>query len=45
MFLSMNTKGNQFGGSYTTDQEAGGTTKTLSSGTVSGQLIPHVPLP
>jgi hypothetical protein len=45
MFLTLNTKGNQFSGSYTTDQESGGSTKTISSGTVSGQLIPHVPLP
>jgi len=45
MFLRLNTKGNQFSGSYTTNQESGGSTKTLSSGTVSGQLIPHVPLP
>jgi hypothetical protein len=45
MFLTENSKGNQFTGSYTTDQEMGGATKTLSSGTVSGQLIPHVALP
>jgi hypothetical protein len=45
MFLTENSKGNEFKGSYTTDQEAGGATKTVSSGTVSGQLIPHVPLP
>jgi hypothetical protein len=45
MFLTLNTKGNQFSGTYTTDQESGGSTKTLSTGTVSGQLIPHVPLP
>lgn len=45
MFLTLNTKGNQFAGSYTTDQLIGGVTKVLSSGTVSGQLIPHVPLP
>jgi hypothetical protein len=45
MFLTENSNGNQFAGSYTTDQEMGGATKTLSSGTVKGQLIPHVPLP
>ena len=45
MFLSENSQGTQFSGSYTTDQEAGGVTKTVSSGTVKGQLIPHVPLP
>jgi hypothetical protein len=45
MFVTLNTKGNQFTGSYTTDQEIGSITKTLSAGTVSGQLIPHVPLP
>jgi hypothetical protein len=45
MFLSLNAKGNQFAGSYTTIQELGGSTKTLSTGTVSGVLIPHVPLP
>lgn len=45
MFLVMNSKGNQFAGNYTTVQEMGGNTKTLSSGTVNGVLIPHVPLP
>ena len=45
MFLTENSKGTQFAGSYTTDQEMGGSTTTVSSGTVSGQLIPHVPLP
>src|ERR1019366_5943007 len=45
MFLALNAKGNQFSGSYTTDQVMGGNTKILSTGTVSGQLIPHVPLP
>jgi len=45
MTLSMNTAGNQFTGSYTTDQVIGGVTKNLSAGTVSGQLIPHNPLP
>jgi len=45
MLLALNSKGNKFAGSYTTVQEAGGVTITLSSGTVSGQLIPHVPLP
>jgi len=45
MFVTLNSKGNRFTGSYTTDQLIGGVTKTLSNGTVSGQLIPHVPLP
>jgi hypothetical protein len=45
MLLALNTKRNQFAGTYTTVQEAGGVTITLSSGTVGGQLIPHVPLP
>jgi len=45
MFLKLNTKGNQFAGTYTTDQEIDGVTKTVSSGAVSGQLIPHIPLP
>jgi hypothetical protein len=45
MLIALNTKGNQFSGSYTTDQVIGGVTKTLSNGTVNGQLIPHVPLP
>jgi hypothetical protein len=45
MLLSQSSTGNQFAGSYTTVQEAGGVTITLFSGTVSGQLIPHVPLP
>jgi hypothetical protein len=41
----LNNKGNQFSGSYTTDQAIGTVTKVLSTGTVSGTLIPHVPLP
>jgi hypothetical protein len=45
MFVTLNSKGNMFSGSYTTDQEAGGSTKTVSMGTVSGTLIPHEPLP
>jgi len=45
MLLALNSKGNKFAGSYTTVQEIGGVTTTVSSGTVSGQLIPHVPLP
>jgi len=45
MFLSLNAKGDQFMGSYTTDQVIGTITKVLSTGSVSGQLIPHVPLP
>ncbi|MGD0364216.1 MAG: hypothetical protein ABSC93_25345 [Bryobacteraceae bacterium] len=45
MFVTLNNKGNQFSGSYTTDQAIGTVTKVLSTGTVSGTLIPHVPLP
>jgi hypothetical protein len=46
MFLTVNaTTGSSFTGSYTTEQVIGTVTKILSSGTVSGQLIPHVPLP
>jgi len=45
MTLTMNTKGNQFTGTYTTDQEIGTLIIILSTGTVSGQLIPHLPLP
>jgi hypothetical protein len=45
MLVSLNSKGNQFSGSYTTTQEVGTITRILSSGTVSGLLIPHVPLP
>jgi hypothetical protein len=45
MLLALNSKGTQFAGSYTTVQEVGTVTTTLSSGTVGGQLIPHVPLP
>lgn len=45
MIVVLNTKGDQFKGSYTTDQTIGTLTRILASGTVSGQLIPHVPLP
>ena len=45
MFLSMNSRGNQFSGTYRTMQTSGRTTKMISSGTVRGQLIPHVQLP
>jgi hypothetical protein len=45
MMLSLNTTGNQFSGTYVTDQVIGTETKLLSSGTVTGQLIPHSPLP
>jgi hypothetical protein len=45
MFLTMNAKRNEFTGTYTTDQVIGTLTVVLSSGTVSGQLIPHIPLP
>ena len=39
------TTGSTFKGSYTTVQVMGTISKILSSGTVTGQLIPHVPLP
>jgi hypothetical protein len=45
MIVVLNTKGNQFTGGYTTDQTIGTLTRVVSSGTVSGRLIPHVPLP
>jgi hypothetical protein len=45
MTVSLNSAGNQFTGSYTTDQLIGGQTKLISSGTVSGTLIPRNPLP
>ena len=45
MFLSMNRQANQFSGTYQTMQTTGRTTKMISSGTVRGQLIPHVQLP
>jgi len=45
MLVALNSKGTKFSGSYTTVQEVGTVTITLSSGAVSGQLIPHVPLP
>jgi|HubBroStandDraft_1064217.scaffolds.fasta_scaffold02706_3 hypothetical protein len=45
IFLTLNNTGNQFTGTYTTDQVIGSVTTVLSSGTISGQLIPHVPLP
>jgi hypothetical protein len=45
MIVVLNTKSNQFTGGYTTDQTIGTLTRVVSSGTVSGRLIPHVPLP
>jgi len=45
MFLTMNSKGNQFTGTYATDQVTGTVATLVSSGKVSGQLIPHIPLP
>lgn len=46
MVVTLNTAGNQFTGSYQTVQALpAGTTKVLASGKVSGQLIPHNPLP
>ncbi|HVN05611.1 MAG TPA: hypothetical protein VMT86_14395 [Bryobacteraceae bacterium] len=45
MMVTPNGTGNQFTGTYTTDQVIGNITKVLSSGSVTGQLIPHQPLP
>jgi len=46
MFLTVDpTTGRTFKGTYTTVQVMGTISKILSSGTVAGQLIPHVPLP
>jgi hypothetical protein len=45
MFLSMHRQANRFSGTYQTMQTTGRTTKMISSGTVRGQLIPHVQLP
>jgi hypothetical protein len=45
MFLTLNATGSMFTGAYTTVQAIGTLTRVLSSGTVTGQLIPHVPLP
>jgi hypothetical protein len=45
ILLALNSKGNQFAGSYTTVQEIGSVTTTVSSCTLSGQLMPHVQLP
>jgi hypothetical protein len=46
MFLTVDpTTGNTFKGSYMTVQVMGTISKIVSSGTVTGQLIPHVPLP
>jgi hypothetical protein len=46
MLVTMDaTTGTTFSGTYTIDQVIGTVTKTISSGTVSGELIPHVPLP
>jgi len=46
MVVTLNTAGNQFTGSYQTVQAIpAGSTKVVASGKVSGQLIPHNPLP
>jgi len=45
MLVTLNAKGNQFQGSYQINQTMGSITRALSSGTVQGRLIPHVPLP
>ena len=46
MMVTLSADGSQFSGSYTTDQVSpSGTTKNISSGSVTGQQIPHNPLP
>lgn len=45
MTVTLNTTGNGFSGAYTTTQVAGGATRIIAQGTVSGQLIPRNPLP
>jgi len=45
MLVSLSANGRAFMGSYTTVQEANGVTTTVSGGTVSGTLIPKIPLP
>jgi hypothetical protein len=46
MFLTIDaTTGTTFKGAYTTLQIIGTLTRIVSTGTVSGVLIPHVPLP
>jgi len=43
--VALTSTGTQFSGSYTTVQEAGGVTKIIGSGAISGTLIPHPKLP
>jgi len=43
--VTLASTGTQFSGTYTTIQEAGGSTKEIASGTISGTLIPHPKLP
>jgi hypothetical protein len=46
MFVVMDTTtARTFKGTYSTVQTIGTLTRVLSSGTVTGQLIPHLPLP
>jgi hypothetical protein len=46
MFLRVNAStGSTFSGTYTTEQVMGTVSKIVSSGAVSGQLIPHALLP
>jgi len=45
MMVTPNSTGNQFTGTYSTDQIIGSVTKVLATGSVTGQLIPHQPLP
>jgi hypothetical protein len=45
MLLALNSTGDQFSGTYKTDEVIGSVTTVVSSGTVSGTLIPHVPVP
>jgi len=45
MILSVSSTGQTFSGTYTTDQEADGSTTVISAGTVTGTLIPHEIVP
>jgi hypothetical protein len=43
--VTLASTGTQFSGTYTTIQEAAGSTKEIASGAISGTLIPHPKLP
>jgi hypothetical protein len=45
MYLTMDASGKTFTGTYTTDQVMGTLTSVLATGTVTGEIIPHVALP